>query len=371
MSDFFKNIQDKAYSDIRLYLCPTAFINAPMVPSGVSFRLAGGLKWFGAFSVITVVKNEVIQDRIIPAADINNFLNSLPPELQLQAYKIISRIVSPRASLKLGTHEIKLDQPHVVGILNVTPDSFSDGGRYQNSVEQACDSARTMMKQGASLIDLGGESTRPGAKEISETEEKKRVLPVVKALLKESIPLSIDTRKASVIKAVWKKTPAIFNDVSALSWDSQSLKIAAESKYPVILMHHCGNPEVMQKNPVYNNVLIEVYDWLEQRIAIAEAAGIERHRIILDPGIGFGKNLQHNLELIRGIALFHGLGCPLMLGASRKKLILAFAGDSPPQERLGGSLAIALDAADKGVQLLRVHDVKDTAQALAVWQALH
>ena len=368
MSFYNQNVSVPEMTDIRLYFCPTAFVNAPMAPSGATFRLAGGLKWFGAFSVIMVSKGEIVQERVISVADINSFLNSLSTEMQLDAYRTISRIVAPRAAIQLGKSKIRLDHTHVVGILNVTPDSFSDGGLYQDNVDAACDMAKAMMDQGASLIDIGGESTRPGAEAVSEEEEKLRVMPVIEKLKEASLPISVDTRKSSVISAVWEQTPAIFNDVSALSWDKNSLFVAAEKSYPVILMHH---EEGSIHEGSSKKILIEVYNWLEKRIEVAEAAGISRDRIIIDPGIGFGKSFQDNLALIRGIALFHGLGCPLMLGASRKKLIITFAGDTHPQERLGGSLAIALHAADQGVQLLRVHDVRDTAQALTVWQALY
>ncbi|MFT8737059.1 MAG: dihydropteroate synthase [Zymomonas mobilis] len=368
MSFYNQSLTTPEMPDIRLYFCPTAFVNAPIAPSGATFRLAGGLKWFGAFSVIMVSKGEIVQERVISVADINSFLNSLSTEMQLDAYKTISRIVAPRTSFKLGKNEIKLDHTHIVGILNITPDSFSDGGLYQNNVQSACETAKAMIQQGASLIDVGGESTRPGAEPVTEEEEKLRVMPVIDRLRESSLPISVDTRKASVISAVWEKTPAIFNDVSALSWDKNSLLVAAEKQYPVILMHH---EESKDHEASSKKILIEVYNWLEKRIAVAEAAGISRDRIIIDPGIGFGKSFQDNLVLIRGIALFHGLGCPLMLGASRKKLIITFAGDTHPQDRLGGSLAIALHAADQGVQLLRVHDVRDTAQALTVWQALY
>jgi dihydropteroate synthase len=227
-----------------------------------------------------------------------------------------------------------------------------------------------MASQGAAIIDVGGESTRPGAITVWEGDEIERVLPVVKQLAAGGTAVSIDTRKAGVMSAALGAGAGMINDVSALTWDPQSAEAVAKAGVPVVLMHHRGDPATMQDAPRYDDVLVEVYEWLEDRIAAAEEAGIARDKILVDPGIGFGKTVAHNLELMNGLALLHGLGCPVVLGASRKRMIGALSGEAPADRRLAGSLALALKAAEQGVQLIRVHDVAETVQALKVWRGL-
>jgi len=219
------------------------------------------------------------------------------------------------------------------------------------------------------MIDVGGESTRPGAKPIWEQDELARVLPVIERLVAVGTAVSVDTRKAAVMAGALQAGASLVNDVSGLTYDPEAAALVARAGCPVVLMHHQGTPETMQQAPHYRRpVLIEVYDWLQERIGAAVAAGIDRSRIIVDPGIGFGKTLQHNLQLMNGLALFHGLGCPILLGASRKRMIGALANEAPADRRLAGSIALALKAADQGVQLIRVHDVPETVQALKVWR---
>jgi dihydropteroate synthase len=271
--------------------------------------------------------------------------------------------------LQLGERTIRLDQPQVMGIINATPDSFSDGGFYADSAA-AAEAGAVMASQGAAIIDVGGESTRPGASTVWEGDEIERVLPVVKQLAAGGTAVSIDTRKAGVMSAALGAGAGMINDVSALTWDPQSAEVVAKAGVPVVLMHHRGDPATMQDAPRYDDVLVEVYEWLEDRIAAAEAAGIAREKILIDPGIGFGKTVAHNLELMNGLALLHGLGCPVVLGASRKRMIGALSREAPADRRLAGSLALALKAAEQGVQLIRVHDVAETVQALKVWRGL-
>jgi dihydropteroate synthase len=259
--------------------------------------------------------------------------------------------------------------PRIMGILNVTPDSFSDGGRLA-SVESAVSAGLAMHRAGAAIIDVGGESTRPGAEPVPEVEELARVLPAVEGLAAAGVPVSIDTMKPGVMAAAVAAGAAMINDVTALTFSRESLAVAAQSGVPVVLMHMAGTPQTMQQAPAYADVVEEVFAFLAARIAAAEAAGIGRARIITDPGIGFGKGLDHNLALLRGLARFRDLGVPLLLGASRKSLIPAIAGPAGPQDRLGGSIALALHAAASGAAWVRVHDVPETAQALAVWEAL-
>jgi dihydropteroate synthase len=227
-----------------------------------------------------------------------------------------------------------------------------------------------MAGQGAAIVDVGGESTRPGAAIVWEGDEIERVLPLVQQLAAGGTAVSIDTRKAAVMQAAIGAGAGLVNDVSGLTWDPQAAAVVADAGVPVVLMHHQGDPQTMQDAPRYDDVLVEVYEWFEERIAAAEEAGIDRAKILVDPGIGFGKSVAHNLELLNGLALFHGLGCGVVLGASRKRMIGALAGEAPADRRLPGSLALALKAAEQGVQLVRVHDVPETVQALRVWRGL-
>jgi dihydropteroate synthase len=262
-----------------------------------------------------------------------------------------------------------MDRPQIMGILNVTPDSFSDGGRFLDPAA-ALAQAQAMVAEGAALLDIGGESTRPGAAEVPVADEIARTEPVIAALRDAGVPLSIDTRKAAVAQAALAAGAGIVNDVSALSLDAGMAGVVAAAKVPLVLMHARGTPATMQDAPLYDDVLLDVYDWLERRIAVAEAAGIARGRIVVDPGIGFGKTVAHNLALIRGLSLFHGLGCPVLLGASRKRFIGTISGEDKAGRRVAGSLAVALAGAAQGAQILRVHDVAETRAALALARAI-
>jgi dihydropteroate synthase len=263
----------------------------------------------------------------------------------------------------------KIMLPEIMGILNVTPDSFSDGGLYVNP-ERAISHARAMIAAGADIIDVGGESTRPGAQPVSVQQEMDRVLPVIEALAKDGIALSIDTRKAAVMRAAVAAGAGMINDVSALAFDEENLAAAAAVSARIVLMHAQGTPVHMQDNPHYHNVVNEVRDYLAARVQVATSAGIARERLILDPGIGFGKTVEHNLLLLRELDSFHTLGCPLLIGLSRKSFIGRLGGGADAAHRLAGSLAGALWAAAKGVAFLRVHDVQETAQALTIWAAI-
>jgi dihydropteroate synthase len=277
----------------------------------------------------------------------------VPPE-------VLHWLTAPRAAVA----GLPAGRTAVMGILNVTPDSFSDGGRHAGA--GAAEAARAMVAAGADIVDVGAESTRPGATDVSLSAELVRLEPLLPGLA--GLNWSIDTRKAGVMAAALDAGAALVNDVSALGHDPASLALVAARGCPVVLMHAQGTPETMQLAPHYDDVLLDVYEWLEARIAVCETAGIARDRIIIDPGIGFGKTLQHNLALLRGLTLFHGLGVPVLLGASRKALISRLAGEVPAEARLPGSLALALHGAACGVQIVRVHDVPETVQALRVWR---
>jgi len=278
-------------------------------------------------------------------------------------------LTSPRQPLQLGERTIRLDQPQVMAIVNATPDSFSDGGQFADAAA-AAEAGAQMSAEGAAIIDVGGESTRPGARLVWEGDEIERVVPVIRQLAGGGAAVSVDTRKADVMTAAIEAGARMINDVSALTYDDRSAGVVAASGVPVVLMHHKGAPETMQDDPRYDDVLVEVYEWLEERIATAEEAGIKRERILIDPGFGFGKNVAHNLELMNGLALLHSLGCPLVIGASRKRTIGALSGEAPPDRRMAGSIAFALKAVEQGVQVVRVHDVSETVQALRIWRGM-
>jgi dihydropteroate synthase len=279
--------------------------------------------------------------------------------------ELLDRLSAPRAAIA----GVSMADPRIMGIVNVTPDSFSDGGDHLEP-EAAIEHARKLIADGADFIDVGAESTRPGSQSVPQEEELQRLLPVLKGLAGVAVPLSADTRKPQVMREVAAAGAAVWNDVSALAYAPESLGVAAELKLPVVLMHAQGNPDKMQDNPLYKDVVIEVYDFLEGRIAAAIDAGLPRELIVADPGIGFGKSLAHNMSLLHSMAIFHGLGVPLLVGASRKSSVQKATGAEGPDECVMGSVAAALDAISQGVQIVRVHDVHETRQALSLWQAI-
>jgi dihydropteroate synthase len=327
------------------YYRPLAMLD-PARPAG-ALPLAGGWCWFDRVEAI----ERGGAHRLLPATD-------LAPELR-------DRLCAPRPAVS----GVGMDRPRLMGILNVTPDSFSDGGEHFGDAP-ALDHARAMQEMGAEIIDIGGESTRPGAREVPVDEETRRVAPVIAALRAagDDVPVSVDTRKAKVAEAALAAGAGFVNDVSALGFDPAMAGVVAASGAGLCLMHAQGAPETMQADPSYDDVLLDVYDLLAERIALAEAAGIARDRIVVDPGIGFGKTLEHNLALIRGLSLFHGLGCPILLGVSRKRFIGTIGAAPEAKDRAPGSIAVALAGLAQGVQILRVHDIMETRQAMRLWQ---
>ncbi|MCA3280635.1 MAG: dihydropteroate synthase [Roseomonas sp.] len=259
-------------------------------------------------------------------------------------------------------------RPLVMGILNITPDSFSDGGRHFDP-GVAIAAGHVMLEAGADILDIGGESTRPGAEPVAVDDEIARVLPVVRELAKAA-PVSIDTRHAATMQAALEAGAEIINDVTALRHDPAAVDFLARNQAPVVLMHMPGtDPRDMQAKADYADVVLEVARFLRDRVATLEALGIARGRIAIDPGIGFGKTMAHNLALIEALPILAGIGCPILLGASRKRFIGTLSGVDQAEDRLAGSLAVALAGAARGAAILRVHDVAETIQALAVWQA--
>jgi dihydropteroate synthase len=336
----------------RLYIRPIARI-APAAGARSALVVAGRSDLlFAAAELIERDRGEV-RRRIVSAA-----------ELRAGGPAPLERLCQPRAAIA----GLALDRPLVMGVVNVTPDSFSDGGRYL-ATDAAIGQALRLDAEGADILDIGAESTRPGAGPVDLDEELRRVMPVIEALApRVRARLSIDTRKAEVMRRAARAGVTLINDVAALTHDPEALNAAAETGLPVVLMHAQGDPRTMQDDPRYDDVVLDVYDWLGARIEACERAGIPRSRLIVDPGIGFGKTLAHNLALLGALSIFHGLGCPILLGASRKSFIGRLTG-AGVDDRLPGSLAAALLAVSQGVQILRVHDVAATRQALAVWEA--
>jgi len=264
---------------------------------------------------------------------------------------------------------LSLDRPRLFGIINVTPDSFSDGGEALKS-EDALDRGRAMLEAGADVLDVGGESTRPGARPVSIEEELARVVPVVEGLGRLGAMVSIDTRRSPVMRAAIDAGAKIINDITALTGDLESLGLAAESGLPVVLMHMQGEPATMQDEPRYEDPATDIHAYFTERLAACEKAGIGRERIAVDPGIGFGKTVGHNLKILSRLDLYRGIGCSVMLGVSRKSFIGTLSREEPPKDRVAGSIAAVLAAARQGVRLFRVHDVAETRQAFAVWEAI-
>ena len=347
---------------MRTLLRPTGFVDSPFGYDGKVARLAGGLNWFASIELVKIEGVRRVSSELLPVEAIEDRFDDVMAADW-------ARLTAPRAPLVLGSRTVRLDQPQVMGIVNATPDSFSDGGRFADAGEAAA-AGSDMSAQGAAIIDVGGESTRPGAKPLWEGDEAERVVPVIERLAASGVAVSVDTRKASVMEAALAAGARLVNDVSALTFDPRSPEVVASAGVPVVLMHHQGEPGSMQDAPHYGDVMVEVYLWLEARIAAAAAAGVDRSKMLVDPGIGFAKSVAHNLELLNGLALFHGLGCGLVLGASRKRTIGALSNEAPADQRLGGSLALALKGFDQGAQIIRAHDVFETVQALRVWRGL-
>jgi dihydropteroate synthase len=327
------------------YLRPIA-MNDPARPMH-ALPLAGGWCWFDRVEVLS----REAPARIVGLGDLT--------EAERQ------RLSGPRPDFG----SLSMDAPRVMGILNITPDSFSDGGLFLRP-EAALMQARRMA-DGADILDIGGESTRPGAAEVSVDEEVQRTAPVIAALRDGglALPISIDTRKAAVAEAAFGAGATILNDVTALRFDPAMAGVAARAGVPVVLMHSIETPATMQDDPRYDDVLLDVYDALAARLAVAKAAGISQDRLAIDPGIGFGKTLEHNLALLARLSIFHNLGVPVLLGASRKRFIGTIGAEAEAARRMPGSLAVALAGVAQGMQMIRVHDVAETRQALRLWQA--
>jgi len=352
----------------RLYIQPLTLVPSPQAVAGDAIRLGGGMAYAHLFAVTVARDGEVVQRELTTAAGIEDAFSRLPGELGPEAEAQWAGLATAHPPLQLGERTIRLDQPQVMGILNVTPDSFSDGGEFLDDPEVAREHAAAMLETGAAIVDIGGESTRPGAAAVWEGDEIKRVIPAVEHCVAMGAAVSIDTRRPAVMEAALAAGAHLINDVSALRHDPRSLGFVAASSVPVILMHAPGQGEDLHAGGSYRNVVFEVFDWLRAARDRAIEGGVACGRIILDPGIGFGKTMAENLALLNALPLFHALGQPLLLGASRKRLVGALSNEAPAHKRLGGSLALAMAGMQAGFQLLRVHDVHDTVQARNVWR---
>lgn len=259
--------------------------------------------------------------------------------------------------------------PAIMGVVNVTPDSFSDGGKYINE-NNAIRHGVKLLEEGAHILDIGGESTRPGAQVVDIEEEIRRVVPVIRELAKYAKYISIDTRNAKTMRAAIDAGATAINDISGLRHDRESVHAASKAQLPIFLMHMQGNPKNMQEKPVYGDVVEEIYQYFQERIEFCETHGIKKKSLILDVGIGFGKTLDHNLATLRNLKKFHDLGCQILLGTSRKSFIAMASAGEPANERLPGSLSSVIWGRSQGVQMFRVHDVKETVQALKIFDAI-
>lgn len=310
-------------------------------PEGAQL-LAGGWCWFSRVEVLQRGQST----QVIAACDV-------PPD-------VLATLVASRA----------IATPQIMGIVNTSPDSFSDGGLFV-AADDAIAAGLAMAQAGADILDIGGESTRPGAQTVAPEEEIARIVPVIAGLRTQGFKgtISVDTRKADVARAALAAGASLINDVSGFTYDPALAGVAADAGVPVCVMHGPMDPATMQDNPHYDDVLLDVYDFLEDQIATLEARGIARNRIIADPGIGFGKTQAHNLALLARLSLFHSLGVPILLGASRKRFIGTIGNAPEARDRAPGSIAVALGALGQGIQIVRVHDVAQTAQAIALWRA--
>lgn len=349
-----------------IYLHPCGLMGGTQarhaVGQGSALPLAGGWRAFSHVEVMRRAEGKITVTRL----NLDE-LRSLAGEAgftdEIEAR--LSDLSAPRPAIP----GLALERPNLMGVINVTPDSFSDGGAFLER-DRAIEHGLQLIDAGADILDIGGESTRPGAEPISVSEEARRVLPVIERLAATGAALSIDTRHHEVMRDALAAGALLVNDVTALTGDPAALPMLARDSAPVVLMHMLGDPRTMQAAPEYKNAALDVLDYLRARLEVCAEAGVDRRRVLVDPGIGFGKNDQHNLDIIARLALFHGLGCAIVFGASRKSMIGRLSRGEPADQRLPGSLALALEAVRAGAQVIRVHDIAETRQALDLVEAV-
>ena len=328
-----------------------------MVKKKLAFPLHGNREL--SFDTIEILSRN--KTRKINIKKINSLSNSLKKKIKKDLINIRKKKVFCK---------INLQEPLLVGILNLTPDSFSDGGKYNNT-KSALNRINLLLRAGCKIIDIGGESTRPGSKGIDKNIEWKRIKNLIKRIKNYKFLLSLDSRKTFIMRKAIKYKLNIVNDVSGFSYDNQTIKFLKDTNLPLVINHSKGDPETMQKKPSYKNVLLEIYDFFVKKILLLRNSGIKHNNIILDPGIGFGKNLKHNITIMNKISIFHSLGFPVMLGSSRKRFIKYISSKNDSKNRLGGTLASSIHAVMNGVQMIRVHDFNEITQGLKVFKFIN
>jgi dihydropteroate synthase len=360
--------------DARIYCQPTCFVERPHGLDGRVARIGDGMLWFAAWQIIVRDVDNAKRETMVPVEAMAEWIAAMPEPLAIKAAAQVAAVALPRPALAMGARTVRLNEPQIMGILNLTPDSFSDGGKLAGNPEAAAAAGVDMAAAGAAIIDIGGESTRPGAPLVWEGDEIERVVPVIERLARAGVAMSIDTRKAAVMEAALAAGAAMINDVAALAYDDRATEVAAKADCPVVLMHapsQKSDPHDKSKmaGGGYTDAALDVFDWLEARVEAVCAKGIARSRILIDPGLGFGKGVEDNLRIINALPLLHSLGVPVLFGASRKRLIGAVDGEAAVGARLGGSIALAMQAVQAGAHIVRVHDVPETRQALRLWRA--
>ena len=353
-----------------VYVQPIGLVSGPQAEDGAAIRLAGTMVYASRFALVVRDDGAVQHRRTFGLREAAEALAEPGGELASEAERQWANLQLVHAPIQLGERTIRLDQPQIMGVLNVTPDSFSDGGEFLEKPDAGRAHAAAMLEAGAAIIDIGGESTRPGGAATWEGDEIERVIPAVEYCKSMGAAISVDTRRAGVLEAALGKGAQMANDVSALRYDPRMVDLVAGAGCPVVLMHAPGTGEDLHAGGDYADVVSDVFDTLNFARERAIAGGIAEERIVLDPGIGFGKSLADNLAIINALPLFHALGSPLLIGMSRKRMIGALSNEEPAHQRLGGSIALATKAMDAGAHLLRVHDVPETVQARNVWRGM-
>lgn len=350
---------------VRVYLRPVGLMPRAAWAGGAAVPLAGSCFSFSTGELIVRRPGGKPERAFAPLSEIMAWGWERGREVATMVDGQLGKLTRARPAFA----GLDLSRPLVMGIINVTPDSFSDGGDHAGP-EQAIAFGETLVRAGADLLDIGGESTRPGASAISVEEELGRVLPVVRHFAAVGVPVSVDTRNAPVMREVMAAGARIINDINGLR-DDGALDAVVGSRAPAVIMHMQGDPRTMQDNPVYADAALDVFDWLEDRIHECLGAGMAFEDLCIDTGIGFGKSVEHNLDVLRHTAMYHALGCPLLIGVSRKSFIGRLSKGEAPKDRVAGSLAAGLECLDQAAHILRVHDVAETVQARAIWQGLH
>ncbi|WP_035690608.1 dihydropteroate synthase [Azospirillum halopraeferens] len=347
----------------RLYVRPLGLL--PAGAGAEALPLAGGRSAFALAELIVRAPGR-IERAVGSVTEAVAWARGCGPTALDALERRLAAVTRPRGAFG----GVDIDRPAVMGIVNVTPDSFSDGGDFLDPA-RAIAHGQALLDAGADILDVGGESTRPGAAPVPPEEEEGRILPVIRHFAAAGATVSVDTRHARVMASALAAGAAIVNDVSGLTGDPDSLAVVAGAGAPVVLMHMQGDPGTMQINPTYEDAALDVFDLLEERVEACLGAGLALDRIAVDPGIGFGKTTEHNLHILRHTALYHGLGCAVLIGVSRKGFIGQLSRNEPARQRAPGSIAIGQDCWSQGAQILRVHDVAETVQARALWEALH